>query len=136
MLLVSTGGMIRSSNCDGLSQMPHTHDGSLYSIFQLLTKAMKEFDHDIPNFDLHSMSTVDEVVKFFQTEVRDSTKLEDLSKLDLPKNLHMNLEPIRFDPETDTVHGGKTAFPGNHTIVSSIKYKRKYKGYEGKVRWK
>ena len=97
---------------------------------------MKEFDHDIPNFDLHLMSTVDDVVKYFQTEVRDGTKLEDLSKLDLPKNLHMNLEPIRFDPDTDTVYGGKTAFPGQKTIVPSIKYRRKYKGYEGKIRWK
>ena len=80
------------------------------------------------------MSTVEDVVKYFQTEVRDSTKLEDLSKLDLPKNLHMNLEPIRFDP--NTVLDGKSVFPGEKTIIPSVKYRKKYKGYEGRVRWK
>ena len=102
--------------------------------FQLLTKAIREFDHDIPNFSLYSMSTVEDVVKYFQTEVRDSTKLEDLSKLDLPKNLHMNLEPIRFDPSS--VLDGKSVFPGEKTIIPSVKYRKKYKGFEGKVRWK
>ena len=102
--------------------------------FQFLTKAIKQFDHDIPSFDLHLMSKVEDTIKYFQTEVRDTTTLEDLSKLNLPKNLHMNLEPIRHDPDSDV--DGKSVLPGEKTLIPSIKYRRKYKGYQGPVRWK
>lgn len=45
----------------------------------------------------------------------------------LPKNLSIQLEAHRFDPETDTMFGGRTAFPGSDTVVIGIQYKRKYK---------
>ncbi|KAL3856631.1 hypothetical protein ACJMK2_011366 [Sinanodonta woodiana] len=102
--------------------------------FKFLAKLTKEFDHNIPNRDLNSMQNVQTALDFFRTRVHDTSAYEDLSKLDLPKNLHMNLEPIRFDPETDTIFGGKTAFPGRPTIVTSIKYRRKYKGCENKLK--
>ncbi|KAL5016557.1 hypothetical protein ScPMuIL_006146 [Solemya velum] len=99
-----------------------------YLKFKLLTKLIKEFDHDIPNAELNDMKTVSNVVRYYSTEVKDACSYEDMSRLDLPKNLHINVEPIRFDPENDPLFGGKTAFPGRPTIVSSIKYRRKFKG--------
>jgi large subunit ribosomal protein L50 len=87
---------------------------------------MSEFDHPLPNTDLTNIKTVADVVVVFSTPVRDSTKYEDLTKLDLPPNLHVQLEPLRFDPETDTMFGGVTAFPGRKTVVSSLKFRRKY----------
>lgn len=77
------------------------------------------------------MRTVDDVIKYFETEVKDPSLLVDLSKLDLPKNLHINMEYIRFNRETDQIYNGVTAFPGSKTIVSSLKYRRKYKGSDG-----
>ncbi|CAL1536786.1 unnamed protein product [Lymnaea stagnalis] len=102
--------------------------------FQLLTKLMTELDHPIPNTELSTMNTLDDVVRFFSTPVHDSSTYEDMAKLNLPKNVHIQLEPIRFDPETDTFFDGKTAFPGRPTIVTSLKYSRKYKGHSGESR--
>lgn len=100
-------------------------------MFQFLTKCIDEFDHNIPNSDLNDMTSISDIVHFFQTTVHDTSSYEDLSKLDLPKNLHVQLEAIRFDPETDTFFDGITAFPKRPTIVSSIKYRHKYKGNDG-----
>jgi len=92
---------------------------------------MEQLDHDVPNMSLHEMNTVSDVVKYFQTAVKDTSVFEDLSKLDLPKNLHMNMEYIRFNRDTDQIHDGVTAFPGSETKVTSLKYRRKYKGSDG-----
>ena len=78
---------------------------------------------------MHHMKTVRDAVQYFSTDVRQTHALEDLSKLNLPPNLHIQMEPIRFDPETDTLFGGRTAFPGRDTYVTSIKYRRKYKQF-------
>lgn len=87
---------------------------------------MSEFDHYVPNTDLNKINTVGDAVAFFSAPVRDSSSYEDITKLDLPPNLHIQLEPLRFDPETDTMYGGKTAFPGRPSKVISLKYQRKY----------
>lgn len=64
---------------------------------------------------------------FTDLQVRQTSKYEDLRELDLPKNLHIQQEYIRFNPEDkEAYHGGRTAYPGRNTIVTSIKYKRKY----------
>lgn len=99
--------------------------------FDLLTRVMEDLDHDIASVDLNDMNTVQDVFKYFKVEVKDTSALEDLTKLDLPKNLHINTEYIRFHPDTDNIYDGITAFPGRPTRVSSIKYKRKYKGFDG-----
>ncbi|GAB1597986.1 39S ribosomal protein L50, mitochondrial-like [Argonauta hians] len=104
--------------------------------FKFLTKCMEEFDHEIPNVDLPNMTDVSKAVEFFQTEVKDTSSYEDLAKLDLPKNLHIQLDAVRFNPDTDTMFGGRTAFPDRPTVVTSIKYKHKYKGHDGKYQVK
>ena len=81
----------------------------------------------MPGSVLTQIKTAGDVCSYFQTKVRNTSALEDLGKLDLPKNLHIQLEYLRFDPETDTFHDGRTAFNGDNSIITSIKYKRKYK---------
>ncbi|XP_048764253.2 uncharacterized protein LOC125672166 isoform X2 [Ostrea edulis] len=95
--------------------------------FTVLTRMMKEFDHYIPNTELHDMKTIDQAVEFFKKEVRDTTCLEDLTKLDLPKNLHINTEYIRYNRDEDSLWPGKDAFPGRQTRVFSTKFSKKYK---------
>jgi large subunit ribosomal protein L50 len=53
----------------------------------------------------------------------------------LPENLHIQYEPHRFNPATDTMFGGKSAFPRSSTIVTGLKSKKKYAGYEAKHSW-
>ncbi|KAK3792392.1 hypothetical protein RRG08_045935 [Elysia crispata] len=102
--------------------------------FKVLTRLMEELDHPIPNTELSTMDTITDVVNFFSTPVVDRSAYEDLSKLNLPRNLHIQMEPVRFDPETDTFFDGQTAFPGRPTVVTSLKYRRKYKGHSGESR--
>lgn len=102
--------------------------------FNVLTRLMEDLDHPIPNTELSTMHTVGDVVTFFSTPVTDRSAFEDLSKLNLPRNLHIQMEPIRFDPETDTFFDGQSAFPGRPTVVTSLKYRRKYKGHSGESR--
>lgn len=94
---------------------------------QLLSKLIREFGHDVPGVLMTEMMCVGDAVRYFETEVRATSAYEDLaSRRDLPPNLSIQLDPIRFDPETDTMFGGRTAFPGRDTIVMSLKHRRKY----------
>jgi large subunit ribosomal protein L50 len=96
---------------------------------QFLTKLINEFGHSVPNSTMSELKTVGDAIKFFSSEVRDTSTYEDLSaRRDLPPNLSIQAEYLRFDPETDTMFGGRTAFPGRDTYVTSIKYRRKYSG--------
>ncbi|XP_062590842.1 uncharacterized protein LOC134252387 [Saccostrea cucullata] len=95
--------------------------------FMVLTRMMKEFDHYIPNTELHDMKTIEQAVEFFKKEIKDTSCLEDLTKLDLPKNLHINTEYIRYDRDENSLWPGKDAFPGEQTKVFSSKFSRKYK---------
>jgi len=54
---------------------------------------------------------------------------------DLPPNLHIQKEPVRFHPDTDTHFGGLTAFPKSSTIITGLRSKKKYKGFEAKRIW-
>ncbi|CAI9721143.1 ribosomal L50, mitochondrial [Octopus vulgaris] len=104
--------------------------------FKFLCKCIEEFEHDIPNSELNFITDITKAMEFFQTEIRDTSSYEDISKLDLPRNLHIQMEPVRFHPDTDTMFGGRTAFPDRPTVVTSIKYKHKYKGHDGQHRVK
>ncbi|XP_033747641.1 39S ribosomal protein L50, mitochondrial-like [Pecten maximus] len=95
--------------------------------YKFLTETIKEFNHNIPNMVLTNLDKVNDVVLHFSTEVMETSALEDISKLDLPENLHINLDYIKFNEKEDTLFGGKTAYPGRPTIIHSIKHKRQYK---------
>ncbi|XP_023231975.1 uncharacterized protein LOC111631870 [Centruroides sculpturatus] len=102
-----------------------------YLKYKLLTRCIQHFNHDIPNSLLHKMTKLSDVLEYFLTPVegilpydvlvRDSNKL--------PQNLCVIPNPLRFHPETDTLFGGITAFPKSATIVSGLKSKKKYRGY-------
>jgi hypothetical protein len=82
------------------------------------------------------MKTVGDALHFFRIEVHDSSALQDLAKLPkLPKNLHIQQNSRRFDPETDTFFGSVTAFPKRDTIVSGLKAKKLYKSVKAKKHW-
>lgn len=93
---------------------------------------METFKKDIPNSAMHHMEKMSDVVEYFKTEKRDTTVYEDMAKLDLPKNLHIQLEPIRFADDPSRYE--RSAFPQTDTIVTSLKFRKKYKSYkwEGK----
>lgn len=55
--------------------------------------------------------------------------LDELTTRQLPPNLHIEQKYTRFHPDTDTMFNGKTAFPGHSTIVTGIKYRKKYPGF-------
>jgi large subunit ribosomal protein L50 len=96
--------------------------------FNLLTKCITAFNHNISNTALNDMKNVGDLINYYLTEQRDTSTLEDISnRPDLPKNLHINLEYNRFNPETDTFFNGRDAFAGRHTIVPSLWYSKKYK---------
>uniref|UniRef100_A0A1B6BYY2 Large ribosomal subunit protein mL50 n=1 Tax=Clastoptera arizonana TaxID=38151 RepID=A0A1B6BYY2_9HEMI len=97
--------------------------------FMLLNECFKEFNHGIPNSLLHTISTIGDVQKFYETPVVTTTPLDLMKNLELPPNLHVNYEPVRFHPETDTMFGGKTAFPKSSTLVTGIRTRKKYKSY-------
>lgn len=115
-----------------LAKMPET-DLIEYKLsdrlkFDLLCRAHKEFQHAVPNSMLYYITSIRDACKFYSTSVSTNTPYDDLPKVkDFPKNLHIQKEPIRFDPETDTMFGGISAFPQSSTIVSGLRAKKKYK---------
>ncbi|XP_059483788.1 uncharacterized protein LOC132201566 [Neocloeon triangulifer] len=97
--------------------------------YKFLSLCWKEFDHQVPNSMLAPMDTIQDICDYYQTEVKTTTPLDALKEMDLPQNLTVQYEYHRFHPETDTMFGGVSAFPGSSTIVTGLKYKKKYKGY-------
>lgn len=96
--------------------------------YDIVTAAVKEFKHDVSNYELSDMHTAQHVLDYFSREVRETTTYEDLSRKDLPPNLHIQWEYMRFHPDKDTMFDGKSAFPNDEGRVTSIKYSRKYEG--------
>lgn len=82
----------------------------------------------MPNTVLNEINDVKDLIDYFSTEVKDTNILEDMQrKDDLPKNLHINLEYNRYDPEKDNFFNGRDAFASRDTIVPSLWYGKKYK---------
>lgn len=94
--------------------------------FEFLTKCQKELDHVVTNMDLNSIKTVEDAVTYFKTEVRDTCAYEDLSKLNLPKNLHMNWEYSNVQLHSDLDKPEDEVFK---QPVRELKYRRKYKAH-------
>jgi len=104
--------------------------------FELLSKASETFRHAVPNSMLHMMSTVGDLVQFYNTPVKTTTPWEELVRNpDLPPNLHVQKDPLRFHPETDTRFGGESAFPKSSTMVVGLRTKKIYRGSEAKMTW-
>ncbi|KAK6638175.1 hypothetical protein RUM44_008603 [Polyplax serrata] len=98
--------------------------------FALLNECFKEFNHCVPNSLLHTVTGVADIINFYETPVNTNVPYDELVKQDLPPNLNIQHDYIRFNPETDTLFKGISAFPQSSTIVTGLKTKKKYKGYK------
>ncbi|EDW79263.1 uncharacterized protein Dwil_GK25552 [Drosophila willistoni] len=109
--------------------------GDLKNKFKFLSACQQEFNHSVPNSQIHEMETISDVIEFYQRSVDTTVPLDALKRADLPENLHIQYEYVRFNPETDTKFNGKTAFPKSSTLVTGLKYRKKYDGHEAKRSW-
>ncbi|XP_031828888.1 mitochondrial ribosomal protein L50 [Nomia melanderi] len=98
--------------------------------FHLFSACEIELEHSIPNSTLYEIETIHDLKQFYQSPVNSRVPLEMMKNMDLPKNLQINQEYVRFHPDTDTMFGGKTAFPKSSTLVTGLKYKKKYPGHQ------
>ena len=97
---------------------------------RVLKALEKEFNHSVPNSLLHTITSLDNAFLFFSTKVDVRTPYEKLyqekSKGNLPPNLHIQLNPKRFDP-SDEGKFGISAFPRSNTIMVTPEARKKYK---------
>ncbi|XP_018361739.1 PREDICTED: 39S ribosomal protein L50, mitochondrial isoform X1 [Trachymyrmex cornetzi] len=103
--------------------------------FKLFVACEKEFKHSVPNSLLYTIESIGDLKQFYSTSVDSTTPYEALSRIDLPKNLHIQQNYHRFHPDTDTMFNGKTAFPKSSTLVTGLKYKKKYSGHTQDNPW-
>lgn len=124
--------------------------------FEFLNKCFQTLEHAVPNSMLYNMKTVgtcwlfwnglnqifnqfwnftEDVIKFYETPIDPRIPLDKFQEAELPENLHIQYDYVRFHPETDTKFGGVSAFPKSSTMVTGLKYKDKYKGYKAKTSW-
>ena len=75
-------------------------------------------------------SLLDDVVDFYHTAIDVKTPYENLVQETVP-NLHVIQDYRRFNPEED----GVSAFPKSSTLVTGLKYRKKYKGHIAKTSW-
>lgn len=79
-------------------------------------------------------SILDDVIEFYSKPVDVRTPYESLIQdpaVNEIKNLHIVPEARRFDPQQD----GVSAFPKSSTLVTGLKYRKKYKGHIAKTSW-
>ncbi|VUZ51540.1 unnamed protein product [Hymenolepis diminuta] len=97
---------------------------------RVLKACMQEFNHTIPSNVLHEIEDLNSLKDYFHQEVEPEDKLaamaeENAKQSNLPPNLVLQVEPIRFDPN-DKSFFPKTAFPGRSTVMSGIEESKKY----------
>ncbi|KOX71622.1 39S ribosomal protein L50, mitochondrial [Melipona quadrifasciata] len=116
--------------------------------FNLFLACEQEFQHPITNSVLYRIRTISDLKKYYRKHVSNVTPLDAMRSMELPKNLHINYDYVRFHPgkcdikiflktisadthidDTDTMFNGKTAFPKSSTLVTGLRYKKKYQGH-------
>lgn len=98
--------------------------------YHLLTRCMKECSHTMSNMTLNELKTLEDVYQYFSRPVQDTNPLEDLHRSkDLPPNVHIQLDAVRFTPETSGFFNDLDAFPKRSTKVVDLWYKKKYSSY-------
>ncbi|KOB78972.1 Uncharacterized protein OBRU01_01431 [Operophtera brumata] len=100
--------------------------------FAVLKACYEETGHSVPNSLMHTIETVDDLKSFYMTPVDTKTPFDALTKMELPKNLHVQENYVRFHPDKDTLFNGATAYPKSSTIVSGLKTRKKYEGFSAK----
>ncbi|CAG9784043.1 unnamed protein product [Diatraea saccharalis] len=122
--ICTSNGLDANAEFDGLDKK-----------FLVLNACYKETGHSVPNSLLHTIETVDDLKEFYKTPVDTKTPFDALVKMELPKNLHIQENYVRFHPDKDTLFNGVSAFPKRSTIVSGLKTRKKYEGYTAKKSW-
>ncbi|XP_037301636.1 39S ribosomal protein L50, mitochondrial-like [Manduca sexta] len=102
---------------------------ALESKFNVLKACYEETGHSVPNSLLHTIES------FYMTPVDTRTPYDALKHMDLPKNLHVQEDYVRFHPDKDTLFNGKSAYPQSSTIVTGLKARKKYEGFSAKRSW-
>ena len=100
--------------------------------YKILSKLASKLDYSVPNSYLWEMNSISDVLGFYSVENNVKTSLESLNTINLPPNLSIRTDYVRFNQETDTFFDGVTAFPKSDTIVSGVKPKKLYKGNKAK----
>lgn len=103
--------------------------------YTVLNACYEETGYCVPNSTLHAIESVDDLTNFYKTPVDNHTPFEALKKMDLPKNMHIQKDYVRFHPDKDQLFNGKTAFPKSSTIVTGLKTRKKYEGHTVKPSW-
>ncbi|XP_037933454.1 39S ribosomal protein L50, mitochondrial-like [Teleopsis dalmanni] len=119
-------------------QIPNKNEYKLNNLeekFKFLEACFASFNHGVPNSQVHEVQTIGDVVDFYQRSVNTTVPYEAFKNMELPENLHIQYEYLRFHPDTDTKFGGKSAFPKSSTLVTGIKYREKYAGHIAKRSW-
>ncbi|KAL0842459.1 hypothetical protein ABMA28_014556 [Loxostege sticticalis] len=114
---------------------PDAEFQGLETKFVVLNACFKETGHSVPNSLLHTIETVDDLKEFYRTPVDTITPFDALKKMELPKNLHVQEDYVRFHPDKDTLFNGVSAFPKSSTIVTGLKSRKKYEGFTAKRSW-
>ncbi|OWR52505.1 hypothetical protein KGM_209594 [Danaus plexippus plexippus] len=108
---------------------------SLEIKYSVLKACFDQTGHSVPNSLLHTIENVDDLQTFYETPVDTLTPFDSLKKMDLPRNLHVQEDYVRFHPDKDTLFNGKTVFPKRSSIVSGLKARKKYEGFTAKRSW-
>ncbi|CAH2073087.1 unnamed protein product, partial [Iphiclides podalirius] len=103
--------------------------------FNVLKACFDETGYGVPNSLLHTIECVEDLQVFYETPVNVLTPFDALKKMELPKNLHVQEDYVRFHPDKDTLFNGLSAYPKSSTIVSGLKTRKKYEGYSAKTTW-
>ncbi|KAG5900633.1 hypothetical protein JTB14_005910 [Gonioctena quinquepunctata] len=96
--------------------------------FALFYKCADTLGHSVPNSLLHHLETLRDVKIFYKSPIDTTTPLDKMKHMELPENVHVQFDYVRFNPKSDAF-GGVTAFPESSTIVTGLKYKNKYPGH-------
>lgn len=123
--------------CEQLELSPDAKLNDLSLKFELLKSCQGAFnDHLVPNSLLHEIRCVQDVIEFYSTPVDTTLPMDRISSIpDLPQNLYIQQDYVRFTPETNGIFNGVSAFPKSSTLVTGIRTRRKYKGLEAQRSW-
>ncbi|RZF40529.1 hypothetical protein LSTR_LSTR000408 [Laodelphax striatellus] len=101
--------------------------------YKLFTECFNEFKHGIPNSLLFKIVTVDDLHNFYETPVDTTAPYDALkNRTDLPENLYLQPDYVRFHPDTDVMFKGKSVFPKSSLLVTGLRTRKKYKGFTTK----
>jgi len=124
-----------SQACKAVSGSVNPDLSTLQVKFNVLEACRKAFNHKVPNSKLHEIKSKEHLVVFYSEAVDTRVPLDQMKDIELPPNLHVSHEYLRFHPETDTAFGGITAFSGENNVVTGLKARKKHRGFEHKPEW-